>query len=257
MIRATVIAAIAVWTAAAHAQPGATTSDLLREGNAAALAGDWRRVAELTDPLFEQPLAQTDLGEAHRLAGLASFFLRNTSDAERHFLAYVRVELDGRLDPALYPPEVVTFFHDVTSRHAAELRALRNPPKPRSRWLTLIPPLGQFQNGDRVKGYVLGGVLGGALVANLTTYALLRTWCHRTSGPAGDSLICNNGGDHRAEAARLKPYNVASGIGVILIYAYGVYDGVQGYRRHSREAAIRPFATISASSRVVGVTARF
>jgi hypothetical protein len=206
------------------------------------------------DPLLERRLAPTDLGEAHRLAGLAAFFLQRPGDAESHFLAYLRIELDGRLDPALYPPEVITFFSDVSSRHAAELRAFR---KQRSRWLTLIPPFGQFQNGDRVKGYVIGGALGSALVVNLTTYGLLRTWCHHTSGPAGGSLICNSGGNHRSEAARVKPYNVASGIGVILIYAYGVYDGVQGYRRRSRESAIRPFAVISTSSNVVGVAASF
>jgi hypothetical protein len=257
VIRAMVVGAVAVSIAVAHAQPVATTSDLLREGNAAALAGDWRRVAEVVDPLLRHQLAQADLGETHRLAGLAAFFLQRTSDAESHFLAYLEIEIDGRLDSALYPPEVVMFFNDVTSRHAAGLRALRNQRKQRSWWLTLLPPFGQFQNGDRVKGYVVGGALGGLLVANLTTYAILRSWCNHASGPAGGSLICNNNGDHRREAVRLRPYNVAFGIGVILMYAYGVFDGVQGYRRRSRENAIRPFAAMSASSGVVGVTGRF
>jgi hypothetical protein len=120
-----VVAAVATWAALAHAQPGATTSDLLREGNTAALAGDWQRVADLVGPLLQHPLAQADLGEAHRLAGLAAFFRQRSDDAESHFLAYLRIELDGTLDVALYPPEVVTFFSDVASRHAAELRALR------------------------------------------------------------------------------------------------------------------------------------
>lgn len=257
MIRALVVAAIAVWTAAAQAQPGNTTSDLLRTGNTAALAGDWGRVAEVIDPLLEQQLAKGDLGEAHRLAGLAAFFLKRSGDAEDHFLAYLRIEPDARLDPALYPPEVVVFFNDVTSRHAAELHALRTQRTPRSWWLTLVPPFGQFQNDDRTKGYVIGGMLGGLLVANLASYALLRSWCNHTSGPAGGSLICNNGGDHRHEAARLRPYNVASGIGVILVYAYGVYDGVQGYRRHSRKSALRPVATVSSSGGLVGLAGRF
>jgi hypothetical protein len=123
--------------------------------------------------------------------------------------------------------------------------------------LTLAPPFGQLQNGDRTKAYVLGGVLGGLLVVNLTTYAYLRTWCNHTSGPAGGSLICNNGGDHRPKAARLRPYNIATGIGVILTYAYGVYDGVRGYRQRSRERPIEPFASISSSSSIVGVTGSF
>jgi hypothetical protein len=255
VIRALVVAALAAWAAVAHAAPAATASDLLRAGNTAALAGDWQRVADVVDPLLEQQLAPADLGEAHRLAGLAAFFLQRTSDAERHLLTYLRIEPDGRLDPALYPPEVVMFFNDITSRHAAELRALRSPRRQRSWWLTLLPPFGQFQNGDRVKGYVLGGALGSALVANLATYAVLRDWCQHVDGPAGGSLICNTG--QRPRAARLRPYNVASGIAVIAIYAYGVLDGVRGYRRRSRENAVQPFATISPASSVIGITGTF
>src|SRR5262245_37235322 len=114
MTRAIVAAALAVWAALAHAEPTATTSDVLRQGNAAALAGEWRRVADLVGPLLERrgrdnpeaprergalegPLAEGDLGEAHRLAGLAAFFLRS-DDAERHFLAYLGIEPDARLD---------------------------------------------------------------------------------------------------------------------------------------------------------------
>src|SRR5687767_4527940 len=135
MIRAMVVAALAMWTAIAHAQPARTTSELLRTGNTAALAGDWRLVADVVGPLLDQQLAPADLGEARRLAGLAAFFLQRTSDAESHFLAYLRTEPDGRLDPALYPPEVVMFFNDVASRYTAELRALRTQQRQRSWWL--------------------------------------------------------------------------------------------------------------------------
>jgi hypothetical protein len=264
--RAGVLAAVslALLTPPAHSEPApagtppaATTPERLREGNAAALAGDWPRVAELVVPVLQHPPSRADLGEAHRLAGLAAYFAQRIDDAEGHFLAYLRIDLDGRLDAALYPPDVVAFFNDVASRHAAELRALRPRPKERSWWLTLLPPFGQLQNGDRTKAYVLGGVLGGVLAVNLTTYVLLRSWCNHTSGPAGGSLICNNGGEHRPAAARIRPYNIASGIAVIVLYAYGVYDGVDGYRRRSREQAIAPFAALSSDGAIAGVTGTF
>src|SRR6185295_19835054 len=105
----------------------------------------------LVDPLLRQQLPPGDLAEAHRLAGIAAFFAQRNTDAETHFLAYLRIDLDGRLDPALYPPDVVAFFNDVASRHAAELRAQRAALPKRSWWLTLLPPLGQRQNGDRTK----------------------------------------------------------------------------------------------------------
>jgi hypothetical protein len=254
-MRACALALIVVWATAARANPGATTSEVLREGNTAALAGDWRHVARLVDPLLLRPLAPSDLSEAHRLAGIAAFFAQRNRDAESHFLAYLRIDLDGRLDSALYPPDVVAFFNDVASRHAAELRALRTRPKERSWWLTLLPPFGQFQNGDRAKGYVIGGVLGTFLAVNLTTYFFLRSWCEHTDGSAGGGLTCNDGKNAKL-APQVRPYNIASGIGVIATYLFGVYDGVQGYRR-SREPAIRPMVNTSNEGSVFGISGKF
>jgi len=256
MVIARALAVISLCATLAAAQPGATTSEVLREGNTAALAGDWPRVTHLVDPLLGRRLAAADLGEAHRLAGLAAFFQQRSDAAESHFLAYLRIDLDGRLDRSLYPPDVVAFFNDVASRHAAELRALRNRPT-RSWVLTLLPPFGQFQNDERTKGYVIGGVLGTLLIANLTTYALLRSWCEHTQGKKGGGLTCDDPTDHNRAAARISPYNIASGIGAIIVYVYGVYDGVQGYREHTREHAFQPFAAVSSDTSVVGISARF
>lgn len=250
------LALITLWAAIAQAQPGPTTSEMLRDGNTAAMAGDWQRVAEVVVPLFQRGLAPADLGEAHRLAGIAAFFQQHNDAAERHFLAYLRIDLDGRLDPALYPPEVVSFFGDVASRHAAELRALRARPK-RSWLLTLVPPVGQLQNGERTKAYVLGGLLGTLLVVNLTTYAFLRSWCDHTDGPGGGGYTCTDGGDHSRVAEKLRPYNIASGIGFLATYAFGVYDGVQGYRQHSRERVVQPFAAVSNQNSVFGIAGSF
>jgi len=248
---------LGLWAAAAHAQPGAATSDVLREGNTAALAGDWQGVTRLVEPLFAQPLARPELGEAHRLAGIAAFFQQHGDAAERHFVAYLRIDLDGRLDPALYPPDVVAFLNDVASRHAAELRALRATPPRRSWWLTLIPPIGQLQNGDRTKAYVLGGVMGALLAVNLTTYSYLRRWCNHTDGRSGGTLTCDEDGDHTRAARAIRPYNIVSGIAFILTYSYGVYDGVRGYRRRSREQAVEPFVAGTRNAGVVGVTGSF
>jgi hypothetical protein len=173
----------------------------------------------------------------------------------RHFVAYLRLAPTGRLDPALYPPEAVAFFSDVASRHAAELGAEQSPP--RSWWLTLIPPLGQLQNEERTKAYALGGVLGALLVANLTSYYLLSKWCQVTDGPRGSGLTCYSGSDHNHAAARLRPYNIASGIGVLAVYAYGVVDGIVGYRRRSRELAVQPFVAAAPDRGALGILVRF
>jgi hypothetical protein len=99
-VKRSIAIVVAVWTALAHAQPAATTSDLLREGNTAALAGDWQRVVDLVGPLLQRPLAQADFGEAHRLAGLAAFFRQRSKDADGHFLAYTSSPTCGSIPMA-------------------------------------------------------------------------------------------------------------------------------------------------------------
>ena len=247
LARACVLVALACGLAAADP----TTSQALREGNTAATAGDWQKVEQLVAPLFALKLAKADLAEAHRLAGIAAFFLHR-ADAEAHFLAYMKLDLDGRLDPALYPPDVVAYFGEIHSKHDADLRALR-PTQRRSWLLNLIPPGGQIQNGDRVKAYVVGGLIGTMLVTNITSYLVLRSWCSHTQGTGGSAATCDEGGNHYHAASILRPLNIATGVGFILAYAYGVYDGVQGYRRHT-EPSVQPFV---APTGVVGIEGRF
>jgi hypothetical protein len=251
-VRALVVAAVLVAATAAHAQPAAPApSAALRDGNAAATAGDWARVDALVAPLLQGQLAPADLAEAHRLAGLAAFFQRRAPEAEAHFLAYLRLDLDARLDPALVPPAAVTFFEDVRARHAAELRARR--PRQKRYWLlNLVPPGGQIQNGDRAKAYVVGSLLGVFAVSNVTSFLMLRSWCTRVSGAGGTSATCDDPHDHAHSAAALRVVNIASGIGLILTYAYGVYDGVSGYRKHSREQSVQPFIAPTEGGSVFG-----
>ena len=201
-------------------------------------------------------LSASDRAEAHRLAGLAALFQGRRLDAEEHFLTYLRLDLDGQLDPALYPPEAITFFTEVRARHEAELRARR--PKQKRYWvLNLLPPWGQFQNGERTKGFVVGGLLAGFVAANVTTYLVLRSWCTEVRGDGGLSVTCDDGTDRTSRAEQLQSVNLATGIGVFAMYAYGVYDGVKGYRRTTRERRLQPFVTTSPTSSFVGVAGTF
>lgn len=256
-----VLLALAIAAPAAHAQgtpaTPATPAEVLREGNTAATAGDWMKVSQLVDPLLRGALPPADLAEARRLAGLAAFFQGRRLDAETHFLAYLRIDLDAQLDPALYPPEVVTFFTDIKAKYNGELRARR--PKQTRRWyLTLLPPLGQWENGEKTKAVVIGGVFGAFLVANISSAIVLRSWCKRVSDTGGSSLTCDEGGDHYASAPTFRAINVVGGVGAILTYVYGVYDGVKNYRRRTREASMQPFVSTTARGEsLFGVIGRF
>lgn len=255
-MRALCIAVLVALAAPAAAQEGAPAAEVLRDGNAAATAGDWATVDSLVQPLLARQLASADLAEAHRLAGLAAFFKGDKPTAEHHLLSYLRLDLDGQLDPTLYPPEAITFFSNVKAKHNAELRARRKQPK-RTWLLTLVPPLGQWQNGEHTKAFLVGGLLGAFLIGNVSSFAILRSWCTRVSGDEGSSLTCDDSKDRASAAAQLRTINLVTGVGLILTYAYGVYDGVQGYRRKTREQRIQPFITQTARESFFGVAGSF
>ena len=243
-------------TAAAAQAPGQTSTRALADANSAAVAGDWKRVDTLVAPLIASQLGNADRAEAHRLAGLAAFFNQRPAEAEQHFVIYLKLDLDGRLDPALVPPEAVTFFEDVRARHAAELRALR--PRDKRHWiLNLLPPLGQLQNHDTGKAIIIGSAMGVFLATNVTTYFVLRSWCTQTSGTGGVGASCDATTDHTHASASLRTLNITTGIAFIATYAYGVYDGVVGYRRRTHEHFVAPYATGSNDGAVVGVFGSF
>ncbi|HEY5936288.1 MAG TPA: hypothetical protein VIU61_16670 [Kofleriaceae bacterium] len=247
-----IIVVLMLASSVALAQPGQPTTERLREGNAAAAAGDWARVTQLVSPLLQGQLSATDLAEAHRLAGIAAYYQQRTGEAEAHFLEYLKIELDGRLDPALYQPEVVTFFNDVRTRNSGMLRA-RRPKTRRYFVLNLIPPAGQIQNGERTKALVIGGLIAAFAIGNVSTYFVLRSWCDEVTGSNGQSVTCDSASASRT--SRMRAINVATGIGLLVTYAYGVYDGVTGYRRRAREQ--QPFIAPVAGGGVVGLSGSF
>lgn len=200
---------------------------ILRDAAAALEAGAYQRAADLARGIVAAAdVPDTDRAEAWRLYGLASFFLEQHADAEQAFLAYLKLDIDGRLDPAVVPPEAIVFFEDVRARHAAELRKYRpGPERRRYAALNLLPPAGQFQNGHHAKGWVLTGVGGLALATNVGTYLVLQSWCDEKTG------VCRSGGESRAGPARtLRTINTASGLVFLGAIVYGVYDGYRNFR---------------------------
>lgn len=196
----------------------------LRAANVALTDGDWERASSVVASLDADSLRGADRAEAHRIQGIACFFLGRMADAERELLAYLTLDLDARLDPAVTPPEAVNFFEDVRARHAAGLRALR--PRPR-RWaaLNLLPPWGQFQNGERTRGWIIAGAGAALLATNVGSYVALQSWCDVPD------RTCEDGDSRGDRARRMRAVNLVSGVGLLAVYAYGVIDGFIGYRR--------------------------
>jgi hypothetical protein len=192
--------------------------------------------------------APADRAEAHRLVGLAHFFLGELPEAEAAFLAYLRLDLDGRLDPSQVPPEAVTFFEDVRARHAAELRRQR-PRQRRYPLLNLLPPGGQLQNRERGKAVALGVAELSLLAVNVASYVALARACR------DDDFTCAwDGTEDPGKARALRAANYLSGVALIGVYLYGVFDGFRGYRRAGRQPA--PVVVLAPGGDGLGVAAR-
>jgi hypothetical protein len=219
----------------AHAQAAPAA---LMQARAALDEGAYQRAADLVAPLVgaspgSRPggesgpaLDRSDQAEAWRIHGLALFFLGRYGAAEVSFFEYLKLDVDGRLDPALVPPEAIVFFEDVRARNAAELRKYRPAPRRKRSWaLNLLPPAGQFQNRDHTKGWLIAGTGTVLLATNVSSFLILRDWCNPVTG------TCTSDGEPRTEQARaLRTVNLISGALFFGLLTYGVVDGFVHYR---------------------------
>jgi tetratricopeptide (TPR) repeat protein len=226
--------------ALAAAQP---PGDLLGEANAALGAGDYKKARALAGQVARAPgPADRDRAEAWRVLGLAYFYLGDSTGAKAAFLEFLKLDPDGTLDAALVPPDATNLLEEVRNEHAAEIAARRPKSHKRSFWLNFVPPAGQWQNGDRGTMWFIASAGTALLAANIASYVMLRRWC----GNADDT--CDEGepgqpgySNHTDEARTARVINIGSGVALIALYIYGVYDASSTYHRLAREeAAVTP-----------------
>lgn len=209
----------------APASPSAT----LDEARAAFRNGDYAALRRLLEPMLVPSPVFDDADErieARQLLGVGLFFdAQQVTDAQdrRAFLDVARQNYldlllerpDFVLDPLLYPASVVEMFEAVRSEHAEELQKIlddrnggatqdpatqtiyveRNVSR-RNFALVFFPfGIGQFQNGDAVKGtlFAVGQVLSIGL--NLTSYAMVESL--RGADGFYDPGVDRRGGDYQ------------------------------------------------------------
>jgi hypothetical protein len=193
----------------------ATPAVEFERGKNAFARGEYGRAVELLRPLV-YPEARLDsegeVVQAHRMLGVASLFENDADGARREFRKLLELRPDYRFDPLLDPPRVVDFFNLVVKDEEAELAVIEAKRRRREEELlarqkreaerlraqqalvlrydhhsyavNFLPfGAGQFQNGQRRKGYAFLGAelaLGGASVAAfVTNFALFGIAPHR------------------------------------------------------------------------------
>jgi hypothetical protein len=199
----------------AAADSPATPAVQFERGKNAFSRGEYGRAVELLRPLIYPEVRLDTEGEivqAHRMLGVANLFENDPEGARREFRKLLELRPDYRFDPLLDPPRVVDFFNIVVKDEEAELAVIDGKRRRREQELAarhereaerlraqqavvlrydhhpysvnFIPfGAGQFQNGQRRKGWLFFGAevaLGGASVAAFATnFALFGIAPHR------------------------------------------------------------------------------
>lgn len=196
-----------------HRPPQDASAALVRAA-AAYEYGDLNQVVEAARLITEGslPATQEQQVQALRWQGISLYLTNRPLGAETAFTELLRKDPRVRLDPTTTRPEVVTFFESLRHQQLARQRSTR-----RIIW-NFIPPIGQFQNEDNGKGWIILGVgfLGAA--SCITTYALYKSW-----------ELSNNRSEHQDAAEAMKTVNIVSGVVLGVVYIYGVVDGLVGY----------------------------
>jgi len=198
---------------------------VLDQAAAAYAYGDMNLVVESARIIVEGGVGSStpdERGDALRFLGIGLYLTGRIEGSRVAFTELLRLRPEAYLDPTITRPEVVAFFgmlkRDNEQRLATEHRA--NLPNPV--W-NLLPPTGQFNNGDHGRGWVLTGALG----LSLTTAIVTKLWL-LSSEQEGHTF-----GDATDTATTMRTVNQWS-VGVFAAaYVVGVIDG---FLRHGSAA---------------------
>lgn len=183
-----------------------------------------------------------ELASALRFLGIGLYVTGRIEGAKTAFEKLLQLRPNTHLDPATTRPEIVTFFFDLRRSRIRELRAADEANRPNILW-NFLPPLGQFNNGDRVKGWVLLIGEAATLATAVTTYAVVESWRRP------DNTVCPGSCPGRTDTANtLRTTFIASSTAFLVLYAYGVIDGLAGRNKvRSEEELLRAAPPISVS----------
>jgi hypothetical protein len=222
--------------------PPSTPAAALRRGLEAFEYGQHAAAVAVLRPLIEgELLGGADRLQALRAYAVSQFLLGQRGAANGAFLLLLQGDANARLDPALVPPEAISFFEEVRVRNRAAIARVVRAQR-LSAWPNLLPPLGQFQNRQPAKGWLVLGLEVGALALNLSTYFVAR------SMPGADGTV--------ESESRFTTVKTLNSVGLLLVagvVVYGIVDGFYYYRaRAALDTALAPSVTQGGGGLSVG-----
>jgi hypothetical protein len=189
-----------------------TADEALDRASAAYEFGDIQQMVDLARLVADGALGADadERAQGLRLLGIGLFLTGRPDRAEVAFVELLALRPRTRLDRATTRPDVVAFFEQVRRKHGPRKKLAFN----------LLPPLGQFQNGTPVRGWIILGAEILSFGALAGTYFALRSW----EQPGKQSKYPDR-------SRTFKTVNLVSAGALAATYLVGVVDGFVGYAR--------------------------
>jgi hypothetical protein len=209
--------------------------------------------------------------EVHKYLGATLMYLGKKKKAEKQFEALLRADPDFELDPVLFPTDILDTFYQVKLRIADELASIQKKKeedaakakaekeamkkklieairqasepvylgrekRPKSLFFSFVPfGVGQFQNGQMLKGWLfLGGELA-LLGANITLWGLSEHFIRESNRKLRADLPGWTADRTTAKNFKLAT-NIVAGV-VIAAMVAGIIDAIAYYYKLGDSAA--------------------
>jgi tetratricopeptide (TPR) repeat protein len=247
----------------------ATPRETFERGRTAFGRAEYKRAIAILNPLLYPEVLLDSEGEvvqAHRMLGVAYLFTGQSEEAKREFHKLLELRPDYRFDPLLDPQQVVDAFNAVVKEEETEIAAIESRRKLRdaeiaarlqrearlhatttivryerhSYLLNFVPfGAGQFQNGQRKKGWFFFGVEAGLAAISVgalaTNFALYGANPYRSClvSPIPSTGCPPDQIDHTQEdhSRALLDVQLVSGALFFATAIWGVVDAVRHYQR--------------------------
>ena len=252
-----------VWACGLLYAPGllAQTNPILAKAKQELVNQNHAAVIKLVRPLVEPKsllASEADEALAYELLAISYWWLKKYKASEAAFMILLNMRPTYRVNPAIHPPGLVRFFNrirkklrikpvEIRRRQSQELTLCRKKLRKdkallgrlkkrcgierivvkRQLWPAFLPfGVGQFNNGDRAKGWVFFSVELALLLANATSYVLAETSWVR-NGPSG---TVRNDPESLKRARSVQAAQIASGVLLGATALAGIIEALISYR---------------------------
>lgn len=213
----------------------------LKQAESAYEYGDMPLVVESARVVTDGTLQASTLqrAQALRLLGIGLYVTGRLAGAQTAFEQLLQLAPETQLNPATTRPEIVTFFYQIRRTRIDDLRREHEAARPNAAFC-LLPPVGQFLNGETTKGWVLLVAEAATFITATAAFVVGNSWMQ------SDGTVCKPGLSDEACEDRTDKYNKlrtvqwASSGAFALTYAYGVIDAmISRNRQPSEEELLR------------------